>query len=108
MAGVYSHVLAHLRTEGSGETLLYTPSSGSVVVVRDIVLVPTNASGQNIGVYVVSSGSVPVYLYLYKSVDAYTSGHWSGRQVLSDSDTLWLTDLNGGCQCRVSGYVFGV
>jgi len=103
---VYSAALSVGRhNSASAELVLYAPTDGRIIVIRDIVLFGEYDGGT---FYVIVGAPGPDYhaLFTVKDVVNHVTYHWEGRQVLLPGEELWVSNSGALTMTwRISGYI---
>lgn len=104
---IYSQELARGQASAITDQAVYTAPSAGVVVVRDIVLLHSDASPPRTVAVKVVSGTTTTFIVAVPNQPGSTTLHWEGRQVLAPGDVLHVvTDATGFLFWRIMGYVF--
>lgn len=106
---IYTQLFAALSVPaGSGVVALFTAPEVGTVVLRDIIITPTQASIPAISVYTVAPGGAAVYIDAVLTPANFAVRHWQGRQVMTPAGVLYCNTGDGSLTARVSGYLLGV
>ena len=107
MAAVYTILLGEGLVEAESALAIYTAPTLGVVVLRDIS-VCGHLGGSGPVEFVAGGGVVWYPIFKVRTVDAFISYHWDGRQVLAPGEQLRVMALDGAHKFRVTGYLLGV
>lgn len=105
---IYTELLAAASIPASsGVVALYTAPAVGTVVLRDIIVTPTQASIPAISVYTIAPGGAAVYIDAVLTPANFAVRHWTGRQVMTPGGVLYCNTGNGSVTVRVTGYLLG-
>lgn len=88
----------------AGQTILFTPSSSLVCVVRDIELYGNYATATQVAIAVGTSGP-QAYIFFANPLPAGGWLQWQGRSVLAHGQSIIGVAGAAGAEALVSGYL---